>query len=221
MKRSQWKQKLRRILTWIFERSLFVIFLGFVRLYNATLLRRTWGDLAVDNFIHSSATCSQHEKVTVVGNVNIGANCRFIVTEQGHISLENNYIEPNVTLAAHAGTIEIGSGTYLNTGSYLWTHDGRISVGRDSLIGMHCVLSAANHGISNLDQLIKDQPVTSIGITIGDNVWIGAGAIVCDGVTIGNNTVIAAGAVVTKDVPANVVAGGVPCRVLRSREVAL
>ena len=52
-------------------------------------------------------------------------------------------------------------------------------------------------------------------ITVGDNVWIGGGAIVCPGITIGENTTIGAGSVVTKDIPANVVAVGNPCRVLR------
>ena len=50
---------------------------------------------------------------------------------------------------------------------------------------------------------------------IGDNVWVGAGAVILPGVTIGEGSVIGAGAVVTQDIPANVVAAGVPCRVLR------
>ncbi len=53
-------------------------------------------------------------------------------------------------------------------------------------------------------------------IAIGDDVWIGGGAIICPGVTIGDNTTIGAGSVVTKDIPANVVAVGNPCRVIRS-----
>ncbi|SUJ29323.1 Galactoside O-acetyltransferase [Sphingobacterium spiritivorum] len=52
-------------------------------------------------------------------------------------------------------------------------------------------------------------------ITIGDNVWIGGNAVVNPGVTIGENTVIGAGSVVTRDIPANVIAAGNPCRVLR------
>ena len=52
-------------------------------------------------------------------------------------------------------------------------------------------------------------------VTVGNNVWIGVGATVLAGVTIGDNSVIGAGSVVTKDIPANVVAAGVPCRVLR------
>ena len=52
-------------------------------------------------------------------------------------------------------------------------------------------------------------------ITIGDNVWIGGGAIICPGVTIGDNTTIGAGSVVVKDIPANVVAAGNPCKIIR------
>ena len=55
----------------------------------------------------------------------------------------------------------------------------------------------------------------ALPVTIGDNVWVGAGAIICPGVTVGENTVIGAGSAVTKDLPANVVAAGNPCRVLR------
>lgn len=52
-------------------------------------------------------------------------------------------------------------------------------------------------------------------ITIGDDVWIGGGAIICPGITIGNNTTIGAGSIVTKDIPANVIAVGNPCRVIK------
>lgn len=55
-------------------------------------------------------------------------------------------------------------------------------------------------------------------IIIGDDVWIGGGAIICPGVTIGNNTTIGAGSVVTKDIPANVVAVGNPCKVIKDLE---
>ena len=55
----------------------------------------------------------------------------------------------------------------------------------------------------------------ALPITVGNNVWIGAGTIVLGGVTIGDNTVIGAGSVVTKDIPSGVIAVGVPCRVLR------
>jgi maltose O-acetyltransferase len=61
----------------------------------------------------------------------------------------------------------------------------------------------------------------AMSITIGDDVWIGGGAIVCPGVNIGNNTTIGAGSVVAKDIPANVVAVGNPCRVIKTLEPAV
>jgi len=59
-------------------------------------------------------------------------------------------------------------------------------------------------------------PELASPVTIGDNVWIGGGAIICPGVTIGNNSTIGAGSVVTKDIPENVFAAGNPCKVIKS-----
>ena len=173
-----------------------------------------------ENPIDPSADCVGRENLTVNKAVTIGANCRIVSGEKGRIALDYVYIEPNVTIVTNSGTIEIGYETYINTGSYLWTETGKISIGRQVLIGPHCVLSASNHGIAYSEIPMKYQPYTSLGISVGDNVWIGAGSILCDGVSIGSNTIIAAGAVVTKDVPSGVLAGGVPCRVIKSREAA-
>ena len=56
----------------------------------------------------------------------------------------------------------------------------------------------------------------ALPVSIGDSAWLGGGAIICPGVTIGENTVVGAGSVVTRDLPANVVAAGNPCRVVRT-----
>ena len=81
------------------------------------------------------------------------------------------------------------------------------------MIGLNCVLATANHPI--LPELREKAYQYNLPIRIGRNYWLGAGVIVVPGVTIGDNTVIGAGSVVTKDIPANVVAVGNPCRVLR------
>lgn len=216
--KSSWKQTTLRSSTAIFERTLFPFLSGLAKLYQATATRRMWGDLIISNSIHPSAFCNRIQNVEVYGIITIGAGCRFLIKEQGRISLNSVHLEPNVTLTANVGTIEIGRGTYINVGTFLWTEGAKLTLGRQVLVGAHCVFSAANHGIQSLGQYIMEQPITSRGITVGDNVWLGAGVIVCDGVTIGEGTVIAAGAVVTKDMPAHVVAGGVPCRVLRTRD---
>jgi acetyltransferase-like isoleucine patch superfamily enzyme len=95
---------------------------------------------------------------------------------------------------------------------------GSISIGDKTIIGPGVKLISENHIFSNSNIPINDQGVSRKGIDIGANVWIGANSIVLDGVSIGNGTVIAAGSVVNTSLPSNVVAGGVPVKVLKSRK---
>ena len=88
-----------------------------------------------------------------------------------------------------------------------------ITIGHCALIRPNCKLICTNHaldGEERLNGLFNDKP-----IKIGKNVWLGANVTVLPGVTIGENSVVGAGSVVTKDIPANVVAVGNPCKVLR------
>jgi len=107
----------------------------------------------------------------------------------------------------------IGPGTFINAGAML-LDVGPIRLGADVQIGPYVQLLTPTHP---LDPVLR-RTGTEAGepITIGDNVWLGGGAVVCPGVTIGENTVVGAGAVVTRDLPANVVAVGNPARVIRS-----
>lgn len=89
-----------------------------------------------------------------------------------------------------------------------------ILIGEDVLIGPRCVLACAGHPM-HPEQRRNEPITTSAPITLCDGVWLGAGVTVVGGVTIGKGTVIAAGAVVTRDIPEGVLAGGVPCRVIR------
>ena len=89
-----------------------------------------------------------------------------------------------------------------------------ITIGHCALIGPGCNIICTNHAIDGeerLKGLFNDRP-----ITIGANVWLGANVTVLPGVSIGENSIIGAGSVVTKDIPANVIAVGNPCKVLRS-----
>lgn len=89
-----------------------------------------------------------------------------------------------------------------------------ITIGEDCQIGPSVQLLTPTHPVD--PQPRRDKLEAAEPITIGDNVWIGGGAIVCPGVTIGDNSVIGAGSVVTKDIPANVVAVGNPAQVKRN-----
>ncbi len=90
---------------------------------------------------------------------------------------------------------------------------GKVTFGDHVFIAPNCLFTTAEHA---LDVKQRNEGLeVALPITIGNNVWIGAGVIVLGGVTIGDNTVIGAGSVVTQDIPSNVIAVGVPCRVQR------
>ena len=90
---------------------------------------------------------------------------------------------------------------------------GKVTFGDHVFVAPNCTFSTAEHAL-DAEQRNEGLEV-ALPITVGNNVWIGAGTIVLGGVTIGDNTVIGAGSVVTKDIPSGVIAVGVPCRVLR------
>ncbi len=109
--------------------------------------------------------------------------------------------------------ITVGEDTFINYN--LTALDvAPITIGRDCQIGPNVQLLTPTHPVEPEPR--RDKLEAAKPITIGDNVWLGGGAIVLAGVTIGDNSVIGAGAVVTKDVPADVVAVGNPARVIRS-----
>ena len=109
--------------------------------------------------------------------------------------------------------ISVGDNVFINSGCK-FQDQGGISIGDMSLIGHNVVLATLDHGLdSERRSYLYPAP-----IRIGKNVWIGSNVTVTRGVTIGDNSVIAAGAVVTGDIPANVVAGGVPARVIKTIE---
>lgn len=95
---------------------------------------------------------------------------------------------------------------------------GPIRGGHGVRIGAYACLVGFNHGFADPDTPVFRQGLTSKGIVLGDDVWIGAHATVVDGVKVGNHTIIAAGAVVTKDVPDYAIVGGNPARVIRLRK---
>jgi maltose O-acetyltransferase len=107
----------------------------------------------------------------------------------------------------------VGARTFANFG-LVCLDVARVSIGDDVQIGTNVQLLTPTHPIEPKPR--RDRWEAALPITIGDNVWLGGGVIVCPGVNIGDNTVVGAGAVVTRDVPANVVAVGNPSRVIKT-----
>lgn len=108
--------------------------------------------------------------------------------------------------------VSVGSHFFANLNLVL-TDGGKITFGDHVFIAPNCCFTTAEHAI-DAEQRNRGLEIAK-PIKVGNNVWIGAGTTVLAGVTIGDNTVIGAGSVVTRDIPANVVAVGVPCRVMR------
>ncbi len=125
-------------------------------------------------------------------------------------------LDDGVHLQALGGHIRLGTRTYL--GPYVcMAGPGNITIGNNCLIASHSSLYANNHIFSDPDTIIEEQGVTTEGIEIEDDCWLGTGVRVLDGVTIGRGSVIGAGAVVTKDIPPYAIAVGVPARVIAQR----
>ena len=125
---------------------------------------------------------------------------------------ENCYIEPPFHSNWGGKHVHFGNNVYCNFNLTL-VDDTHIYVGDNVLFAPNVIVATAGHP---LDADLRSKAYQyNMPVRIGNNCWIGAGAKIMPGVTIGDNTVIGAGSVVTKDIPSNVLAYGVPCRVVR------
>ena len=175
------------------------------------------------------------------GTVAIERSVRIRFADQLRLG-KGVYLDEGVYLHACPGGIQIGDNTLVMHHAELHVYNFRdlphagIQIGHDSLIGEFNVLrgqggihigdrvyisplvqlAAVDHVFSDPDRPFVEQGITAQGITVEDDVWIGAGAIITDGVRIGQGAVVDAGAVVTKDVPAHTVVDGVQARKVKT-----
>jgi acetyltransferase-like isoleucine patch superfamily enzyme len=125
----------------------------------------------------------------------------------------------NVFFETHGnGEIRIGCHVRINMGTTI-VAASCVTIGDDCLIGEYASIRDANHG-TDPGSLMRLQEQTMAPIVIGQDVWIGRGAVVLKGVTVGDGAVIAANSVVTHDVPARAIVAGMPARLLRFRDNA-
>lgn len=165
-----------------------------------------------------------------------------VLRHPGKLKLNSDIvIDDNVVLDAKGENntgIVIGNKVFIGRNSIVYCQNGDITIGNDANIGSNCqifsagrvtigdsVLMAAytyliggSHNYEDPDIPIIQQGRSATGITIEDNVWLGAAVKVLDGVTIGEGSIIAAGAVVTNDIPAYSIAGGIPAKVIKTRK---
>ncbi len=153
------------------------------------------------------ARLEEYRVAVAAGRPDAGAILSDVLGELG----ADSQVKPPL-FVDYGRNIRIGARTFINY-NLVALDVAAITIGDDCQIGPNVQLLTPTHPVDpqpRRDKLEAAQP-----ITIGDNVWLGGGVIVCPGVRIGENTVVGAGAVVTRDLPANVVAVGNPARVIR------
>lgn len=143
------------------------------------------------------------EGVHLENGVKIGENSKILVTG---------------TLSDLGKGLWIGQNTSFSENSFFGAAGG-IRIGEDVIAGQNVRFHAENHNYSDLGIPIRLQGINRKGIEIGNNVWIGAGAVFLDGAKVGNNSIIAANAVVQKEFPDNSIVGGVPAKLIRKLDV--
>ncbi len=145
------------------------------------------------------------------GKLTIGSNSGIGAFSRVEISQSFNHIGSHITIGNN-----VGIGPYASLGGA-----GGLEIGDECIIGPYLSCHPENHNFQELDKSIRHQGVTRKGISIGKNCWIGAKVSILDGVEIGEGSVIAAGAVVNTSFPAYSVIGGVPARLIKTRESKL
>ncbi|MDO4666917.1 MAG: sugar O-acetyltransferase [Streptococcus sp.] len=124
---------------------------------------------------------------------------------------DNVYFEPNFR-CEFGYNISIGHDFYANFDCVM-LDGGAITIGNNVLFGPRVGLYTSNHATNPAER--RQGACYAKPITIGNDVWIGAGVHINQGVTIGDNVIIGSGSVITKDIPSNVIAAGVPCKIIR------
>jgi acetyltransferase-like isoleucine patch superfamily enzyme len=132
---------------------------------------------------------------------------------------KGSLIEHGAILHPFQGSIVIGNHVFLGPHVIIYGHGG-VEIGDNCLIAGHVCIASSNHTIPPQGQWIRSLPDIPLPVRIGNDVWIGFGAVILGGVTIGDGCVIGAGAVVTQDLPPGAIAVGNPARVIRYREGA-
>ncbi len=162
------------------------------------------------------------KKVALGSGVVIDDSCCFDANSDSEIGISvgsHSMFGRGTRLSSKLGTISIGDDCGFGAGITVHSSlKGSVTIGNKCIIAGHTYIGGGQYHTERCDVAIVDQGhIENEHLVIGDNCWIGAGAVIVNGITIGNDAIVAAGAVVTKDVPAFAVVAGVPARVIKTR----
>lgn len=161
------------------------------------------------------------------GKMTVGRGC--VIEDLAHLGARGSdkaairlhdhvLIGRGAILNARNGEIDIGEDSSIGGLARIACTNGTVTIGRHVLVAGYSYIGCCGHKMDKTDvPMMLQGPDTKGGVTIGDDVWIGAGAVVLDGVTIGKGSVIGASSLVTHDIPEYSVAFGTPAEVRRKR----
>jgi acetyltransferase-like isoleucine patch superfamily enzyme len=164
-------------------------------------LKRRKLNLRRDVTVHPSAELNRNATFGTDGRILVDADCR---------------IRHEALLFPSGGWIELGAGSLVNAFSTLFGQGG-LKIGENVLVGPQSTIVAANHDYSDREIPVDEQGLSTEGVEIGDDVWIGSNCTILDGVTVEEGAVVAAGSVVTRSVPEYTVVAGIPAEKIGSR----
>lgn len=174
-------------------------------------------------FIGQGVSILAKRKLFVGKNVRIGKKVSIDALSKEGIHFADNVKIGDYSQIIGTGSIKnMGIGLKIGKNSSfseysLFGSAGGITIGDNVIAGQNVRFHAENHNYSDLDKLIVEQGVSRKGISVGDNCWIGAGAVFLDGSSIGSGCVVAANSVITKNFPDNVIVAGVPAKIIKMK----
>jgi acetyltransferase-like isoleucine patch superfamily enzyme len=161
-------------------------------------------------------------KIRIGDNVVIDDNCLLDAKGDANAGItigSGVFIGRNTILSCKNGDIIVDDDANIGFNCELFSAS-RVRVGRGTLLAAYCYVIGGDHDFSDPDLAVLEQPRRSLGVSIGQGAWLGAGAKILDGVAIGDRAIIGAGAVVRDAVPDGSIAAGIPARTVGQREGA-
>ncbi len=195
--------------------------LAYSLFFRVILLLRGLIKLRKKVFVGKRVTFLNKKNITFGNNVTIEQDCFIDAYAASKLVFGNNVkIGAFSSISSTSHMSKFGKGFRIgdNSGVGRFTEfgsSGGIEIGRDVIMGSYISFHSENHNFQDLSKPIREQGVTSKGIKIGNNIWVGAKVTFLDGCEISDNTVVAAGAVVKGSFPKNVVIGGIPAKILK------
>ena len=184
-----------------------------------------YSDISGDVFVGRNVKAIEKKKVSIGHKVKLhdGVYIDALSDGLGGVFLgdyvvlgRNTRIECTGGLSSIGHGVKIGNHCTFGNDCFFGAAGG-IEIGDDVMAGQFVRFHAENHVYDDLNRLVREQGVTHKGIRIGNNCWIGSGAVFLDGAVLGDGCVVAANAVVTKEFPINSVIGGIPAKILKTR----